>query len=247
MTFQRFSSQYPPGPIKQEDHALALYATTPIQDIGVVRQTSYYPEAHVRGLEYRPATTTAFSGAFGRVVEMPQKRSSPGEANGHPSKQIKTEQPEEFSNAVKKKLQSSTRTGQACDRCKVSHRSVNRLPPTHPLSLRRSERLDAMAFQEDVPLVCRIIPTAEQQIASQVELLHEVTLRDWSNKTATCNIEFANWSKDWFKEVRISSHQAITMMWQLRIMTTVKHLQGSLLLGPQQQLLIPHPITMAVL
>lgn len=51
---------------------------------------------------------------------MPQKRPSPGEANGTPAKHVKAEHPEEFSNAVKKKLQSSTRTGQACDRCKVS-------------------------------------------------------------------------------------------------------------------------------
>lgn len=51
---------------------------------------------------------------------MPQKRSSPGEVNGTPAKLPKAEHPEEFSNAVKKKLQSSTRTGQACDRCKVT-------------------------------------------------------------------------------------------------------------------------------
>lgn len=194
----RYASQeYPPGAIiKQEDQALALYATTPIQDVGVVRQASHYPETHVRGLEYRPATTTAFSGAFGRVVEMPQKRSSPGESNGNPSKQIKTEQPEEFSNAVKKKLQSSTRTGQACDRCKVSDRSLLRPPDANPLSLFRFERSDAMDFRADVPLACRIIQTAEQRIASQGERLQEAMLRDWSNKTATCNTEFANWSND---------------------------------------------------
>ena len=32
--------------------------------------------------------------------------------------------PEEFSNVVKSKLQSYTRTGQACDRCKVSTHTV---------------------------------------------------------------------------------------------------------------------------
>jgi hypothetical protein len=122
-----FSSQYPRARIKEEGHPLALYATPPIQDLGVgaVGPTSQFPETHIRGLEYRTAssfnTTTASSGAFGRVgCEMPQKRSSPGEANGTPAKVAKAEHPEEFSNAVKKKLQSSTRTGQACDRCKVS-------------------------------------------------------------------------------------------------------------------------------
>jgi hypothetical protein len=60
-------------------------------------------------------------GAF-TVCTMPsgQKRSASDDSNGTPAKQIKTEQPEEFSNAVKKRLQSSSRTGQACDRCKVS-------------------------------------------------------------------------------------------------------------------------------
>ena len=51
----------------------------------------------------------------------PQKRpTDDDDDNGTPAKQIKTEHPEEFSNAVKKRLQSSSRTGQACDRCKVS-------------------------------------------------------------------------------------------------------------------------------
>jgi hypothetical protein len=51
---------------------------------------------------------------------MPPKRNAdPDEANGVPSKQQRKEDPEDFSNAVKKRLQSSSRTGQACDRCKV--------------------------------------------------------------------------------------------------------------------------------
>jgi hypothetical protein len=124
-----FSTQWsmnPPARIKEEGHTHALYATPPIQELDVgVRPVSQFPETHNRGLEYRTAssfnTTTASSGAFGRVgCEMPQKRSSPGEATGAPAKVAKAEHPEEFSNAVKKKLQSSTRTGQACDRCKVS-------------------------------------------------------------------------------------------------------------------------------
>ena len=49
-----------------------------------------------------------------------QNRSASDDSNGIPAKHIKTEHPEEFSNAVKKRLQSCSRTGQACDRCKVS-------------------------------------------------------------------------------------------------------------------------------
>ncbi|PQE31486.1 hypothetical protein CJF32_00008079 [Rutstroemia sp. NJR-2017a WRK4] len=63
---------------------------------------------------------------------MPQKRNASGEpngANGPPSKQVKSEQhPEEFSNTVKKKLQASSRTGQACDRCKVRKIRCDGLP-----------------------------------------------------------------------------------------------------------------------
>ncbi|KAF5872090.1 putative transcription factor cys6 protein [Botrytis fragariae] len=64
---------------------------------------------------------TAFSGAL--IATMPPKRNASGEPNGSNApvaKHIKSEQhPEEFSNTVKKKLLASTRTGQACDRCKV--------------------------------------------------------------------------------------------------------------------------------
>jgi hypothetical protein len=124
MIFHGSSSQYPRGRIKQEDYNLALYATPPAQDAGVVRRNIHLAETQNRGLEYRTASSsniTASSGAFGRVAsDMPQKRPSPGEANGTPAKHVKAEHPEEFSNAVKKKLQSSTRTGQACDRCKAS-------------------------------------------------------------------------------------------------------------------------------
>jgi hypothetical protein len=51
---------------------------------------------------------------------MPQKRPASGEPEAVGAKHIKAEHPEEFSNAVKKRLASSSRTGQACDRCKVS-------------------------------------------------------------------------------------------------------------------------------
>lgn len=51
---------------------------------------------------------------------MPPKRPSESSPTGTPGKLPKTEtKPEDFSSSVKKRLQSSTRTGQACDRCKV--------------------------------------------------------------------------------------------------------------------------------
>jgi hypothetical protein len=49
----------------------------------------------------------------------PGKRNASGEPNSAPVKQPKTERPEEFSKQVRSKLQGSSRTGQACDRCKV--------------------------------------------------------------------------------------------------------------------------------
>ncbi|TAQ91549.1 hypothetical protein B7494_g27 [Chlorociboria aeruginascens] len=58
----------------------------------------------------------------------PQKRSGSDEMNSTPNKQPKAEHPEEFSNAVKKKLQSSSRTGQACDRCKIRKIRCDGLP-----------------------------------------------------------------------------------------------------------------------
>ncbi|RFU32708.1 hypothetical protein B7463_g3610, partial [Scytalidium lignicola] len=58
---------------------------------------------------------------------MPQKRTSSEPNNGTP-KQVRIEHPEEFSKAVKKRLQSSTRTGQACDRCKIRKIRCDGLP-----------------------------------------------------------------------------------------------------------------------
>ncbi|KAI9684154.1 MAG: hypothetical protein M1829_003424 [Trizodia sp. TS-e1964] len=56
-------------------------------------------------------------------MKLPQKRpspSSPSQTSGS-NKMAKNEffSPEDFSNSVKKRLMSSSRTGQACDRCKV--------------------------------------------------------------------------------------------------------------------------------
>ncbi|RDW76123.1 hypothetical protein BP5796_06944 [Coleophoma crateriformis] len=50
---------------------------------------------------------------------MPTKRKSSADLHSSASKQQKTEHVKECSRTVKKRLQSSNRTGQACDRCKV--------------------------------------------------------------------------------------------------------------------------------
>lgn len=54
------------------------------------------------------------------MEQQSQKRSSLGEG-GPPAKKLKgaPELPGVYSDAVRKKLQSASRTGQACDRCKV--------------------------------------------------------------------------------------------------------------------------------
>lgn len=83
---------------------------------------------HVVGGQYKslPHASTGSSTTSSQVAasstsrNMPPKRQSGSPPPGYPAKIPKTEQkPEDFSNSVKKRLQSSTRTGQACDRCKV--------------------------------------------------------------------------------------------------------------------------------
>jgi hypothetical protein len=97
----------------QQDSLSPLYA----------RSVAYLEGEGVRlrrqGYSHRPGENTLFT-AFAVIAHstMAQKRRASDDDDG-PAKQIKTEHPEEFSNAVKKRLQSSSRTGQACDRCKV--------------------------------------------------------------------------------------------------------------------------------
>src|SRR5277367_3981277 len=63
--------------------------------------------------------STAYSGQ-GQMDSNPQKRQSTGDG-GPPPKKFKgaPELPGDYSDAVRKKYQSASRTGQACDRCKV--------------------------------------------------------------------------------------------------------------------------------
>ncbi|KAI0999200.1 hypothetical protein K3495_g8997 [Podosphaera aphanis] len=71
--------------------------------------------------------SAAYSSAY--QIEMNSKRSLPVDEAIIPSaKQSKLEHPEEFSNTVKKRLATSTRTGQACDRCKVRKIRCDGLP-----------------------------------------------------------------------------------------------------------------------
>lgn len=75
------------------------------------------PFTHPTAFSTNPAAKSVSSLAI-----MPPKRNTSNSPSGGPStKTIKTEQvrPEEFSSTVKKRLQNSSRTGQACDRCKV--------------------------------------------------------------------------------------------------------------------------------
>lgn len=58
----------------------------------------------------------------------PKRPLSADETHPNGAKQPKLEHPEEFSNTVKKRLASSTRTGQACDRCKVRKIRCDGLP-----------------------------------------------------------------------------------------------------------------------
>jgi hypothetical protein len=53
-------------------------------------------------------------------TKRPVSSSTPNDDNGPPAKKIKTtpEEPAQYSDAVRKKLASTSRTGQACDRCK---------------------------------------------------------------------------------------------------------------------------------
>ena len=60
----------------------------------------------------------------------------------------------------------------------------------------RYARSDAMGFLEAVRLVCRTIQNVVRPTESPGAQPQEAMSRDWNNKTATCNIESANWSSD---------------------------------------------------
>jgi hypothetical protein len=119
MIFHRTSSQAPPKHIKQETYNFPLYATPAAHNVGALRRdSSSFAENH-RLLPFNYSASSVNEGSP-IPIAMPQKRPASGEPEAAGAKHIKAEHPEEFSNAVKKRLASSSRTGQACDRCKVS-------------------------------------------------------------------------------------------------------------------------------
>lgn len=117
--------QFDSDQFKQEGCDLSLYANPWAQPPWSLRYTSQ-PQT------YR----TAFS-----IMPGAKRPVADGPNGTPPVKHLKVEHPEEFSQAVKKKLQASNRTGQACDRCKVSHAFTER---TGANRIRRFVRSDAM-------------------------------------------------------------------------------------------------------
>src|ERR1700722_14398568 len=66
-----------------------------------------------RSPHYLTASSSSRTAKSGHWSMMPPKRTASVSPSGTPGKTVKTEQkPEDFSNSVKKRLQSSTRTGQ---------------------------------------------------------------------------------------------------------------------------------------
>jgi hypothetical protein len=125
------SHSQPPEQVGQSS-----YYTTPVFDI--VRR-DYVPsrinEGGVAdGREYptaNPIIKSEIDLGYATSIMPPGKRNASGEPNNAPVKQPKTERPEEFSKQVRSKLQGSSRTGQACDRCKVRIAVDNPKPPSH--------------------------------------------------------------------------------------------------------------------
>lgn len=101
------------------------------------------------------------------AVAMPPKRPASGSPGIPPgAKAVKTENfgGENFSHQVKEKLKTSTRTGQACDRCKVCMFLVAITDRTDVLT--RFARSDAMAYPEDVRHVYKTTKNAGPPIES---------------------------------------------------------------------------------
>jgi hypothetical protein len=67
---------------------------------------------------------------YRKMEDHRHKRASAGDG-GPPEKRLKgePEDTEVYSQRIKKKLQANSRTGQACDRCKVGSQNITSLPP----------------------------------------------------------------------------------------------------------------------
>lgn len=114
--------------IRLPSHVLPAIITPALSGTGfpavpLVAETQYR-DSDQRRLPYRSEAQPNTMSAVKRTVADTEEEAVSS------SKHSKKENPEDFSNAVKKRLQSSSRTGQACDRCKVSleHHNPN---PNH--------------------------------------------------------------------------------------------------------------------
>ena len=163
------------------------------------------------------------------TMTMPPKRSASDEPSGPLAKQPKTEHPEEFSNAVKKKLLSSSRTGQACDRCKVRTRSHLPPGPTPPHGFLadadifncRSARSGAMGCPEDARPACRITQSAGPPTELPAVPLRGVTLRDWNSRIGTYRTGFRNWNSGWRRMDSTSNPRTAITLRRSQAMTTI--------------------------
>jgi len=109
-------ARYPASFYRDHQSPALLHVVGSIQEVIAPVENTYSRDIHD---VLRPtASSTARSE---QEFKMPPKRNpTDSPSAGTPAKVPKTEHnPEDFSNSVKKRLQSSTRTGQACDRCKV--------------------------------------------------------------------------------------------------------------------------------
>ncbi len=127
-----------------------------------VRRLHRFPESSTAS-SIRTNYRTAYSVP---PSSMPPKRPSDSSPSGTSGKLQKTEaKPDDFHNAVKKRLQSSTRTGQACDRCKVCAASMElSTKATRTDKLSRFAKSAAMASKLVARHVCRTIPNAARPI-----------------------------------------------------------------------------------
>lgn len=119
------SSHYNPQQSYFDDAASLLWPNSVVANRNVRFSTSSCPpQHHYRAPESSTASSIRKRTAYSVPTSpMPPKRTSEQSPTGTPSKLQKTDnKSEDFSNSVKKRLQSSTRTGQACDRCKVCWR-----------------------------------------------------------------------------------------------------------------------------
>lgn len=199
-THEPFNYQYSEAQLQAQVHAQSASPYVVADSSGRLP----YFETQIRALEYRPASSTVSAGASAASAvatpnpRMAQKRPSEddGASNGSPSKQIRCEHPEQFSRAVQKKLKDSNRTGQACDRCKVSLKGLRRSIQTEAYNSYncRYERSDATHASRDVDHASRIRQNASLQTELQARPQGEDILKHSNDRTKTRRTAFGSWN-----------------------------------------------------